>query len=255
MVYARSRKPVTKNKSTYKRRAPVRRKRPVHRRSRGTRGGYNVAPSGMPRVRVAHLRYVQLCNFETIDTVLGNISFNANSAFDPAGLASKFVHIDSHQPMGFDQWALLFRNYVVKGSKITVTRIGCQAETTPQPDQTESGRFGIYVSDTDAPVYTRGTSYKEARKGQVRYVSNNQRSAQKCTAYYSPRRMYGIKDIKDNQDRLGAVVGANPTELAKFVLWAELENVPQVETTWNFEISMEYCIQFDEPVDLLQSTA
>ncbi len=208
----------------------------------------------MPRVRVAHLRYVQLVDFLAMDTTLGSATFNANSAFDPAGSAAGFVHIDSHQPMGFDQWALLFRNYVVKGSKITVTRIGCEAETTPQPDQTEAGRFGIYVSDSNAPVYTRGTSYKEARKGMTRYVSNNQRSAQSCTSVYSPRRMYGIKDIKDNQDRLGAAVTANPTELASFVLWAQLENTPQVETTWNFEVTMEFCIQFDEPVDLLQST-
>lgn len=237
---------------TYKRRAPTRRKTVSRRRPRRA---YNVAPSGMPRVRVAHLRYVQLVNFMTTDQVLGTALFNANSAFDPAGLATSFVHIDPHQPMGFDQWALLFRNYVVMGSKITVTRIGCEAATTPQPDQTEAGRFGIYTSDTATPTYTRGTTYKEARKGQTRYVSNNQRSSQKCVAVYSPRRMYGIKDIKDNQDRLGAVVGANPGELAKFVLWAQLENTPQVETTWNFEATIEYCIQFDEPVDLDRSIA
>lgn len=211
----------------------------------------------MPRVRTAHLRYVQKvrCSIETGSTALSAIVFNANGAFDPAGVASGgFSHVDAHQPMGYDQWAALFRNYVVKGSKITVIRIGCNAATEPLPDQTEAGRFGVYISDSEAPVYTRGTSYKEARKGQVRYVSSNQRTAQSARAYYSPRRVYGIKDIKDNQDRLGAVVTANPTELASFILWMQMETNPTILAQWDFEVTIEYCVQFDEPVDLAQST-
>lgn len=238
----------TSRRPTSKRRAPSRR-RTVRRR----RTVQSLAPSGMPKVRTAHLRYVQLANFIRIDGTLGTVNFVANSAFAPSSLGTGFTHIDPHQPMGFDQWASLYNNYVVMGSKITVVRIGCTADTEPQPDQTEAGRFGVYLSDSATPAYTRGTSYKEARKGQTRQVSNNQRTAQRATAYYSPRRMYGIKDIKDNQDRLGANTSSNPTERALFILWAQFEQDPAVETTWNFEVTIEYCIQFDEPVNLEQS--
>lgn len=239
-------KPAPKRK-TYSRRRVTRRPR---------RSLYNVAPSGMPRVRVARLRYVQRCSNETITTALFSLAFNANGPFQPNGaVTGGFTHIDPHQPMGFDQWAALFNNYVVKGSKITVTRVGCEAVTANLADQTEAGRFGIYVSDSSAPAYSRGTSYQEARKGMTKYVSNNQRTSQAVQAFYSPRRVYGIKDIKDNQQRLGASVTTNPTELASYVLWMQFDNAPPVTTTWLFDVVIDYLIQFDEPVDLAQSTA
>lgn len=192
-----------------------------------------------------------------LNTGLSYITFNANGPFQPNGSSSGgvFNHTDPHQPMGFDQWSQLFRNYVVKGSKITVVRLGTVSPSDPLPDYTTAGKFGIYVSDSEVPIYTKSTSYKEARKGMVKYVANSQRTAQSCQAYYSPRRVYGIKDIKDNQGRLGAAVTANPTELASYVLWTQLQDVKNEAINWRFEVTIEYIIQFDEPVDLGQSSA
>lgn len=254
MVYSR-RRPVAK-RNKYVRRAPPRRKPPPRRRRKVA----GVAPSGMPKVRVAHLRYVQRFTMtpqaDTGDDLLQWLTFRANGPETPNGTAtSGSAHIEPHQPMGWDRWAALFNNYVVKGSKITVTRYGTESSTEPVENISGAGRFGAYLSDSVAPIYTRGTYFKEARKGSMRYVMNQQRTAQTVKAFFSPRRMYGIKDIKDNTDRLGATVNNVPSELANFVIWAQIDATSTLPTavTWVFEATIEYCVQFDEPVDLVPS--
>lgn len=252
MPYRRRAARVSKKKVAPRRRAPHR--RPVLRRRRTL---YNVAPSGMPRVRTARLRYVQRFTINPqIEGAVDFVQFRANGAFNPAADTSAGgTHTDAHQPMGWDQWAVLFNNYVVKGSKITVTRYGVTNEATPAEDQIGSGRFGVYLSDSSTVAYTKGTSFKEARKGSMRYVMNQQRTAQSCQGFYSPRRMYGIKDIKDNQDRLGATVTATPVEEAFFTCWLDWDSGPvaPLGTIWHFEATIEYFVQFDEPVDIAQS--
>ena len=262
MVYRRrtynSRRKITPRYRNIRRRA-IRRRRPRRYGYRHARL-YNVAPSGMPRTRIARLRYVQKLTLNVrlnmVDTFAYAI-FNANGPYKPDGPVSNAVHQDPHQPMGYDQWSDLFNNYVVKGSKLTAIWYASSAQsdgTATPPDQSGGGRIGVYVTDSRNVAYTEGTSFKEARKGQVRYINTNQRTAKYLNAYYSPRRVYGIRDIKDNQARLGSVITQNPAELAQYVVWAELDNYFSGENVqWLVEVTIEYLVQFDEPADLPQS--
>lgn len=244
--------PVRRRRATYRRRHYVRR-RPRMRRDIV----YNVAPSGMPRTRVARLRYVQRLQLNVRSAGTNQFAFaefNANGPFQPNSSVTNAAHIDPHQPMGYDKWAALFNNYVVKGSKITVAWYYAASDSSPTLDQSGAGRIGVYVTDSGAVAYTRATTFKEARKGQMRYINPNQRVAKYMNAYYSPRRVYGIRDIKDNQDRLGAIVNSLPQELCQYVVWASLDDPGNAGTVdWEVEVTIEYLIQFDEPVDLPQS--
>lgn len=209
----------------------------------------------MPRVRVAHLRYVQQFTISPSVGKFAWLAFNANGAFKPDGPTNNgATHVGAHQPMGWNQWSALFNNYIVKGSKITVQRVG--RTDSVGVEARSIGRFGVYVSDsktTDIP--TDANTLKELRKGQVRYVTGLQTRSQSVRGYFSPRRVYGIKDIKDNQDRLGAVVTANPSNPAKFICWYSSDGATGDIGSQFFEATIEYCIQYDEPVDLDQSTA
>ncbi len=161
-------------------------------------------------------------------------AFCANGCYDPD------ISGVGHQPYGWDQWAPYFGQYVVTGSKM-------KAYITT--DGTVNGTCGIYLDDNNVvPPSTSGMI--ESRRGTFSII-NQQRSSAKVRSVYSPRRFYNITDIKDNIDRLGSAVSANPTEKSFYVVWFQTE--AGFSASIHMIIIIDYIVDFSQPVTVNQS--
>lgn len=207
---------------------------------RTRRLGSKYVPSGMPKQRVAKLRYVESISRTTTSGVLDNYVFRANSCFDPDFTGT------GHQPMGFDQWSALFNHYTVLGSKISVTaQIVTNASTKPVI-------AGVYLSDGSGAPYTLFTEFAEAKKGRWRQMlpSIGEKSY-KLVSKFSAKKFYGLKDVMDNQN-LRAAVTTNPGEDAFYHLWCQCADAASTATV-RYTIVIDYIVKFTEPKDLAQS--
>lgn len=244
--------PIRKNAKKRSTKYRARPRRRAVRRNARTPQNYSLAPSGMPMVRTARMRVVHRFSME-ISNALTAFTVIANGPQAPIGAALTGTSvIDEHQPMGFDQWQQLYNHYIVKGAR-------CRVEFNGPPtsdDPVLASSVGIYLSDNAAPSYTRPTTYREAKKGQVRSVQTRSRTPTIVTGYYSPRKFFGIKDIKDNY-QLGASVDAIPGQAnqAIWVIWgcAEDREIPTEAYTTYGNVTVDYIIEFREPKDLARS--
>lgn len=196
-------------------------------------------PSGMPTIRRAVLRY---CDQHTLTSSAGLLSsyvYRANSLFDPNFTGT------GHQPMGFDQWSLLYNHYVVLGAKITVQMIVDNSTTIPAV-------YGIYLSDSTSTTYTDWQSYREARKGTMIPIQGNAgQTIKPCTGKFSAKKFYNVADVRDNFDRMGALTAANPNEGAYFICW--YQNQTGGTDTQSFMVTIDYIVEFSEPRELSPS--
>lgn len=192
-------------------------------------------PSGMPLQRIAKLRY---CEQITLTSTLGAMvshAFSANGLYDPNLTGT------GHQPMGYDQWAGLFNHYVVLGSKLTM-RINS--------DGGLQGITGVYLSDDTTIPYSDGVQIVEAKRGGSVVVAN-QRNQVSVNGYYSAKKFFNVKDVKDNLARLGASVTSNPTEQGSYIIYFNTLN--GTTESLNIIVQIDYICLFSEPVDLAQS--
>lgn len=196
-------------------------------------------PSGMPVQRRAYLRYTDLVEVNSSTGVLTGHIFRANSVYDPDQSAV------GHQPMGFDQWAALFRHYVVVGSKISISVMNDDGSVTQDVPLT----CGVYLSDNNALEYTSANGYIEAKRGTYRHIQHYKQA--RMGTKFSARKFFNVTDIKDNEARLGASVLTNPTEEAFYVLW--LQAVGGGTGALSFRVVIDYIVDFSEPKTIAQS--
>jgi len=194
-------------------------------------------PSGMPTTRRAVLRYSDQISITSTAGVLGSYVFRSNSCHDP-----DYSSI-GHQPMGWDQWKLLYNHYVVVGAKITCTVLSDTLGQSPFV-------CGVYLSDNVSLPYTSWYGYKEARKGTQKLFNGGAGNthSQSVVSKFSAKKFYNIKDIKDNMDRLGALVDDNPSENAYFTIYYQQVNT--VTDTKNILVTVDYIVDFSEPKNL-----
>lgn len=198
----------------------------------------NYVPSGMPVQRVAKLRYVEQI---TLQSVLGNIAtyvFSANDVYDPNHTGT------GHQPMGFDQWAILFNHYTVLGSR-------CSAKVAFQGSTVSTSMVGMYLTDGKISPYTDSDQFQEARKGTTRLLSSGQSQSVRIAQNYSAKKFHNVTDVKDNTGRLGASVSGSPTEEAFFNMWCQTKD--GATKNFTFIVEIDYIVSFSEPKDLTQS--
>lgn len=221
----------------YKRYKKNRRKTRKSRKSRMTLVSLG-APSGMPTMRRGSLRYCENLILTSTLGVLDDKVIRANGMYDPNQTGT------GHQPLGFDQWKLLYNHYVVLGSKITLRAVNNQAAAQP-------GIFGVYLSDGHASPYTTSVEFIEARKGSFKTLAISQEREVRLSQNFSTKKFFNVTDVKDNIKHLGALISADPTEEAYFHLWYQTLN--STTNAIRVNIVIEYIVEFSEPVDLAQS--
>lgn len=222
-------------KMRYVRRRPVRKKKHTKYRRLSSLN----TPSGMPLARTAKLRYNTNAQMSTTSGLMSHYTMRANSVFDP-----DYTSV-GHQPMGFDQWALLYNHAVVVGSRMTVRFTNASGSTASNVPY----YAGVMLTDESAFPYTNSSAVIEARKGTSRVGSWIY--PLRVTQNFSAKGFYNITDIKDNFNRIGQSMTANPSEQAYFQVWIQPIGSQTLDLT--ADITIEYIVKFSEPKDLAQS--
>lgn len=182
---------------------------------------------GFPNTIVTKLRYAD--SF-TKQSTLGSIAyntFNANSIFDPDQTGV------GHQPMYRDQWAAIYDQYVVIGSKITV-HFAVQ------------GLFNFVVGITgdDDLNFPTALSDKMEQNNSVWTVTGGMGSQPTTlTMTFEPNMCFGVDAKSDGAS--ATAVGSNPTELWCFGVWAHTMDATNTAKI-DFTVEIEYTVKFSE---------
>lgn len=208
------------------------------------------------RSQVVKMRYVQSVQLNPNADSGAYIMFRANSPFAPLGLSSAGVAYNtSHQPYGWDQWTAIYNEYVVIGSKITMT---CVAPNQTSPNS-GSGIVALFLSDNNSAysVTTNDGCTNMIETGRASYKQFSPNGSGKPTVLshkFSPKKFWNLSNLKDNVTRVGSDIGSSPTEVAYFHCYF-YTNDESVTTSagplcW---ITLDYIVMFTGPTNLSSS--
>jgi len=165
-------------------------------------------------------------------------AFRANGVYDPnqSGIG--------HQPMGYDNWAAVYNHAAVIGSKIKAT-------FSPVNAGTALSAFGIRLDDDGTSASINVTDYIESGKSVYSIQPDSYTIAHPRTlySYFSAKKWFGIKDVRDNMTRIGSAVNANPSELCNYILWVGPPDGSSDLGAWYITVTIEYIVLFSEPKD------
>lgn len=222
------------------------RRRTFRRRFRSRRiRGNPVMPSAFPRNRIVKLRYVQPFELDPANGVaFASQIFSASSIFDPDQTGS------GHQPMGHDQWATWYNKYCVIGSKISV-------RATTISSTAAGAAFGVRTIDLASSGHTTVHGLMETPTARSRlYTPNtNAPTPPGVTATYSAKKWWNLANVKDNQDRIGASFGSDPSTQVYFHCFygqnapGGIGDMPAI----NFLAKITYIVLLSHPRELAQS--
>lgn len=224
----------------------AKKRRPTKRPARGkrTRWTYrrrayrsNVL-SGMPKTRKISMRYVDQISMTSTSGSLASYVFRANSIYDPNYTST------GHQPMGYDQWAVLYNHYVVIGARLSARFIPNAASTAPCA-------MGTYLTDGTAVPYTTPSEFIEAKRGNYKIFKATDRAVS-LRQNYSAKKQYNLADVKDNVGRVGAAMDTNPSDEAFFNIW--FDAIDGSTSTCEVIVTIDYIVLYSEPKDMPQSS-
>lgn len=205
-----------------------------------------VLGNGFAQQQVCKLRYVDTKTFTyNADGSLALHNFSCNSIFDP-----DFTGV-GHQPLGHDQWQLIYKRYLVLGSKIMIRVLASSDDNLVYPVT-----VGVQLTN-DGTVSSNLNTLLENK--QCSFVNINQQPGlappRLVTRKYSPKKHFGFKDVRDNSDEIGADFGASPAEPAYFTMFygsASGAALPEAKTVV-CQITIDYICLFSDPIKLATS--
>lgn len=195
---------------------------------------------------VCKLRYSNTHSLTPSTTGSDWVVYNANSVFSPENAGT------GHQPMGFDQYALLYNHYIVLGAKITAT-------FTPQFSASADVAAGkdvwavVGLRDTATTVTTMTRNMELPNTIWKHVPAASAKDIVRITKTFSAKKFFNVTDVKDKDD-IGADVTSNPTDVACFhvgcgpMITASATPLPVSVT-----INVQYIVLFREPKNLTQS--
>lgn len=199
---------------------------------------------GFPKSKMMKLRYAGSGTLNVASTPAYHY-FWANSLYDPDYTAT------GHQPMFRDIIANIYNHYVVIGAKCTATFWTEDASTT------YASIVGIKLNDdvSTTPIAAAQTLLEQpsglTRWKHLRHSANSgNNTITKVKHFFSAKKFFGIKDVNDNKQDIGAAVGSSPTDGAYFTLFnghiTDGVDLPQVF----FTVIIDYIVKFSELKDI-----
>lgn len=228
--------PYVKRSKKYKKKSYRRRRKANPRRA---------LLSGFPIKKLVKMRYVDTgVNLDAPASGIAQVVYRANSVFDP------YEPIGGHQPMSFDQWALIYNKYTVLGAKITM-------EWTPLTVVNFlPGRFGILLSSDTAGTapYSNINSLLESKLiGNYKtfgiLFNANQPKHNSVSKTFSAKHFFGKRDVVDGSANT-ALVTTNPGNEAFFIPWVCAQANAQDPGVATFMITIDYIVMFTDPKQL-----
>lgn len=197
----------------------------------------------VPDTKVVKHRYV----FHTfLDPGTGGVAsriMRANSVFDPE------YAVGGHQPLGYDEWTQFYHHYNVIGSKCTAKFISADTSGT-----SGTAFVGVFLSASPTTVADPQLIMEQStsRYG-LMTGSNAAGTSRNIKSYYSPKKFFGLTDLGDNRDTVGAAVDANPVEAAYFHVYATALSSGIDPASMSVLITMDYIVQYSERKTLASS--
>lgn len=199
--------------------------------------------AGFPKSMVTKLRYHDFTSVNPGAGTVGAVWYRCNGLNDPETAAG------GGQPMGFDQWALVYDQYVVLGAKITVRF---------RANETTILTGGIIV-DNDATLSGGGTVSQLIESGRSVYktflmsTTNGFGNMFTLSRKWSAKKWFGVKNIADAVNDMGATVSTDPTRTAHFGVWCGATDEASDPSNVDVDILIEYIVKFSIPKDLARS--
>lgn len=198
-------------------------------------------PLGFPATRTAKMRYVELLTMPSTTGSMAQYNFACNGIFDPN------VTGIGHQPIGFDQWSPFYNNYIITGATMTVEAFNA----TPGVPLV----MGVILSDDTTYPSAYATILENGLGVQKTLGGSDQGSAARTIlkVRFNSKKFYNYKDTKDNFDRIGAAIGANPSiNLAMFGVYAQSLDLTNSATAL-CKVRIDYDVTFSTPKTLAAS--
>lgn len=216
-----------------------------------------LVPFALPKQKTVKLRYVQFIALNpTATTGAGDYGqvqhrFNANSIYQPDVEAAGPNY---NQPLYTNTWKALYNKYVVNGSRITV-KCSPTSNTNSIP-----GYLAIHLDDDGTLTETyKGPELVQQLGTKSTIIQSNAGSdtMRSLSNNFSAKKFFNINDMKDNFDRLGAAVTANPSDTAVWFVVAGALNDPTPSDMARIDcmVTIDYVVTFSEPKDIPLSTA
>ncbi len=206
---------------------------------------------GFSRSQIVKLRYCQQVTLSPSASSNAYVVYAANGPFAPNIGASAGVGLtSSHQPKGWDQWATFYNEYVVLSSSLSVT--------SSPPNSTAPAAGGglliAHLSDSATP-YSTVTGVMEDGKAIYKQFNPNTSSSPVVVRHkFDSRKFWDLKDIRDNQKQFGALVSANPSELAYFIVMFFCNDTSSSTSAGPYcFVTIDYTILMTGPQDIIAS--
>lgn len=192
----------------------------------------------LPKTKLVKLRYCDVIQLNpTTFDVIEEHRFRANSCYDPDRSGS------GHQPRYFDQYAALYEAYEVLGS-----RISCKFDSSVSA--TPGAIVGVNRdNDTSTTYYTR-SALMENPNSKYKVLAAKATKPVYMACNWSARKTFGPNYNRDDNE---ALVGANPSNVSDFVVWAINEYGSEDPAAINITVTIDYIVKFSERVEVAQS--
>lgn len=190
---------------------------------------------GFPDSIITKLRY---CDLQELDSPFGAMDVNyyrANGIFDPDAAAG------GHQPMFRDNFSLIYNDYVVLGSKISVN-------FTPY-NVVQNWICGVTVDD-NGTISPTLTTKMEANNSNWGLMSMGGSGTMSIVEVFSPE-MYGVH-AENDQGALVAV-GADPALQFYYGVWAHAVDATISTQKCYATVEIEYTVKFSGLVSQAQN--
>lgn len=184
---------------------------------------------GFPNTIITKLRYCDVVTVSGSAGAIGSQIYAANGIYDPD------ITGVGHQPMWRDTYAAIYNNYVVLGSKITVTATAVQANiptifVLQGDDETTAGTIITRMEMNNAVSVMLGT--RESGD-----------AVNTLTATFEPQEAYGVDAKSDGASQIA--VGLNPTQLWNYNI--SLQSCDASTTVnWYLKVEIDYTVKFSE---------
>jgi len=195
--------------------------------------------TSFPANRRVKMRYSTTSSFACTAGAVGSHLFSLNSAYDPDYSGA------GHQPLGFDQWSIFYRSYIVEKAKIRVEILNYSAF------QAVAG----VLLDNNASIPSTGDLIMEQPTCESRMVLAQNPTYTKPTVFTKAVAMkdwFNVTNVLDDVARFGAKTSADPTNICYCAIWGR-ELQAASTTTIYFKVLLEQTVVFSEPNDLPSS--
>lgn len=195
--------------------------------------------TGLPQKVMVKHKYCETFNTSLSVGQLTSFGWKANGMFAPSGLTG------GHQPMYFDQYALLYNHYTVIGSKCTFT-----VSHISEADNPHTFRICAFLDDNSSLSAASMDAIAEATQARrPKHVVAEAGAPVVTKSTFSAKRVFGGSILA--KDSLSGTGTSNPTELSYHVL--AVEATPTLTAHFVCTVEIEYVAIWTELKEVAQS--